>query len=82
MIDEKLELPDKARRSLSGLRDVLFDEIDLLRSEKITVKRAGTTAKLACALIDTARLEMMNAAVSLEYEDRKRKQLESLGTKV
>lgn len=45
-------------RTTSGLRGVLLDEIDTLRSGDTTEMRAHAIARLANATIATVRLEM------------------------
>jgi hypothetical protein len=45
-------------RTTSGLIDMLFSEIDLLRNGKSNPHRASALAKLAVQVINTARLEI------------------------
>lgn len=45
-------------RTTAGLRDILFDEIEGLRSGTSNPNRANSVAKLACGIIDSARLDM------------------------
>lgn len=46
------------QRTSKGLRDILFDEIDLLRSGESTPHRAHAVAKLASGIVETVSLEM------------------------
>ena len=45
-------------RTSQGLKSLLFDEIGLLRSGKITAARANGTARLAGQIVATAKLEI------------------------
>lgn len=47
-----------AKRTTQGLRDVLFDEIEELRSGKGEPAKAMAIAQLAKQIINTARIEM------------------------
>ena len=48
----------KTDRSASGLREVLFDQIDRLRAGEIKADEAKATAHLAKGIVDLTRLEM------------------------
>jgi hypothetical protein len=48
----------KTEMTSSGLRSVLFQEIDNLRSKKSTPQEAQAMARLATQIIGTARLEI------------------------
>lgn len=50
-----------AVRTSSGLCDVLFDELDNLRSGKSDFHRASSVAKLANQIIQTKQLEIIAA---------------------
>lgn len=71
MADEKnpLELPpidpkevcsDAVPVNMTGLRDALFDELNLLRGNKISVKRARVTSQLARRIIETVTLDLFS----------------------
>lgn len=45
-------------RNSAGLREVLFDEIDMIRSGVSTPARANAVAKLTSGLIDTVRMDI------------------------
>lgn len=45
-------------RTTHGLRDILFDEIDLMRSENADPKRALAVANLSKQIIGTAKVEL------------------------
>lgn len=47
-----------SKRTTQGLRDVLFDEIEELRSGKGEAAKAMAIAHLAKQIINTARIEM------------------------
>jgi hypothetical protein len=49
----------KTPRTISELRDMLFDELELLRGGKIAPLRARTTAALAFQIIDSVRVELL-----------------------
>lgn len=44
--------------TFAGLRDILFEEINLLRANKISVGRARVTSQLARRIIETVTLDM------------------------
>ncbi len=48
----------KLDRTTQGLRDILFDEIDMMRSDKADPTRALAVAKLARQIISTAEVEL------------------------
>jgi len=48
----------KQERTTKGIRDLLFDEIDLLRSGEITPQRAKVTAALIGQIVATSKLDM------------------------
>ncbi len=79
--NESMELPEGARRSTSGLRDTLFDELDMFRSGKTSPKHAQTVVNLARAIIDTSRLEIVNAALSMQIAEDARSERKMLGSK-
>lgn len=45
-------------RSAEGLRDALFDELNLLRTGETTTAHARALANIARLIIETARLEL------------------------
>jgi hypothetical protein len=45
-------------RSAEGLRDALFDELNLLRTGEATTAHARALANVARLIIETARLEL------------------------
>lgn len=54
----KHESSKKIQRSTAGLRNAIFDEIDLLRAGKITPARANAVARSVGSVVATVRLEM------------------------
>lgn len=48
----------KTLRTSAGLRDVLFDELDTLRSGESNASRANAVAKLAGGVMDTVKMEI------------------------
>lgn len=52
----KVLLP--VERSAEGLRDALFDELNLLRTGEATTAHARALANVARLIIETARLEL------------------------
>lgn len=48
----------KRQRTTETLRDILFDEIDAIRSEDGDPARARTVATLSREILSTARLEL------------------------
>jgi len=53
------ELPP-VERTAEGLRDALFDELNLLRAGKATTGHARAVANVARLIIECARLEIKN----------------------
>jgi len=55
-------MPKKTRaltiRTSRGLRDTLFDELDMLRNGESDPSRAAAVAKLAVQIINTAMIEV------------------------
>lgn len=49
---------EKVVRSSQGLRDMLFDELDRLRSGEVSPQRVNVLAKASSQIISTVRLEM------------------------
>lgn len=47
-----------AERTSSGLRAVLFEELDGLRNGVITSTRANAVAKIATTIVETVRMEL------------------------
>lgn len=64
-------------RSTSGLRNALFDELDLLRKGKITPQRANTFARGAIAIVGTARLELDYTKLNKGLAKDGKRQIES-----
>ena len=46
--------------TFSGLRDILFEELNLLRSGEITTARARVTSQLARRIIEAATLDLFS----------------------
>lgn len=49
---------EKVKRTSAGLREMLFEEIDLLRSGESDVQRANAIGKLASGVVETVRMEI------------------------
>lgn len=58
---------EKVTRSSKGLRDMLFDELDRLRSGEVSPARVNVLAKTTAQILSTVRLEvdLMKSAISL-----------------
>lgn len=71
----KILLP--IERSAEGLRDALFDELNLLRTGEATTNHARALANIARLIVETARLEVQQlkavqqAAQSLRLGSRR-----------
>lgn len=52
---------DIQAKNWAGLKDILFEEIDLLRTGQIQVSRARVTSQLSKRIIEMATLEMYAA---------------------
>lgn len=48
----------KTERTTQGLRDILFDELDLMRTPEGDPQRALSVANLAKQIINTAKVEL------------------------
>jgi len=53
-------------KSIPGLRDMLFDELDNFRRGRSTINRARTIVNFSREIIDTVRLEIINSALVIE----------------
>jgi hypothetical protein len=58
MTKKSTERLPPARRSTTGLRDALFDEIDRIRSGTGNLLEAGAIARLAQQIVNVTRVEM------------------------
>lgn len=59
MSKEKKECISKPRpHNFEGLRDILFDEINLLRSGEVSNSRARTVSQLARRIIEATTLDL------------------------
>jgi len=50
--------PTSTTRSSEGLRDTLFEEMDMLRAGHSTPLRASAVSKIAAQVIEAARLDL------------------------
>ncbi len=55
-------------RTAEGLRDALFDELNLLRTGETTTAHARALANVARLIIDTARLELQHVKALMEAD--------------
>jgi len=53
-----MPIKTKSNRTTQGLRDILFDEIELMRGENGDPTRAMAVANLSKQIINTAKVEM------------------------
>ena len=60
-------MADSVERSSSGLRDLLFDTIDRLRTGKVTVGEARAIAALAGQVVNTVHMEIAIANLRRDY---------------
>ena len=58
MTERSIERLPPARRSTTGLRDALFDEIDRIRAGAGNLLEAGAIARLAQQIVNVTRVEM------------------------
>lgn len=65
-------------RSAEGLRDSLFQELDLFRAGTVSVKEANTTVNIARAIIDSARLELLGVAIGQHAKQLQNKGVQGL----
>ena len=56
--DKGLKEIKETVKTIKGLRDVLFEELDKLRGGEIADQKAKLIARFAQTIIDSARLEM------------------------
>jgi hypothetical protein len=56
-------------RTSRGLRDTLFDELDLLRCGKSEPMRASAVAKLVVQIINTAMIEVHLRRTDLAFDE-------------
>jgi hypothetical protein len=58
-MSKEMSLPE-VKKTAEGLRDALFDEINLLRSNKTTPNRARAISQLARDVIDSLRVQIQH----------------------
>lgn len=58
MLGKKTKPVKVTPRSTAGLREVLFEELDCLRSGVSTVQHANAVAKLGASIIGTMQIEI------------------------
>jgi hypothetical protein len=58
-----------ARRSTTGLRDALFDEIDRIRAGTGNLLEAGAIARLAQQIVAVTRIEMEYALTAERFPE-------------
>lgn len=56
--NESTEPVSPTTRTSQGLRDMLFDEIDLLREGKSSAQRANAIGRLAAGVVDSVKMEL------------------------
>lgn len=66
---EAKKLPD-VPKTAEGLRDALFDEINLLRQNKTTPNRARAISQLARDVIDSIRVQIQHQRLMKEVGDK------------
>lgn len=74
----KTELP--VTKSTEGLRDALFDEINLIRSGKSNPQRAKAVAQMAARIIDSIRVQIQYGKMLQEQAKSDKKEF-LLGSK-
>jgi len=57
-------------KTAEDLRDILFEEIDLLRSGKISAQRSRATANLARQVIESIRVQVQFGKLLTEMKGR------------
>ena len=55
---KKEVISDPQEANFIGLRNILFDELNLLRSGKISIQRAKTVSQLSRRIIEAATLDL------------------------
>jgi hypothetical protein len=53
-------------RSMDGIRDTLFEELELLRAGKIEHKRAATTSSVCITIIKSVEVQMKFESMKLD----------------
>jgi hypothetical protein len=69
------DLPIQIPKTIEGLREALFDEINLVRSGKGDLQRARAVAQLASQAIDSIRVQIQYGRMLLANQDEKPIQL-------
>lgn len=69
MTKKKQKIEFRTTRTSRGLRDCLFEELDLLRNGKSEPQRAASVAKLAVQIINTAMIEVHLCRTDLSLGD-------------
>lgn len=76
-VSKELEYLKPIPKTAEGLRDALFEEINLLRAGKSTPQKARVVANLASQIIDSMRVQIQHGRMLLEVDRRKPMQLGS-----
>lgn len=63
----EIEIP----KTIEGLREALFDEINLLRNGKGNLQRARAVAQLSAQTIDSIRVQIQYGRLMLANKDEK-----------
>ncbi len=58
-------------KTAEGLRDALFDELNLLRRGGTTPQKARVTAQLAAQIIDSIRVQIQHQRLLVQMKDGK-----------
>lgn len=64
-MEKKSETPPPlppVKRTAEGIRDALFDELNLLRAGKVSTSHARAVSNLARNIIEAAKLELVHIA--------------------
>ena len=64
-------------KTAEGLRDALFEEINLLRAGKTTPQKARVVANLASQIIDSMRVQIQHGRMLIDAHKHKPMQLGS-----
>ena len=61
--------PAVTPKTIEGLRDMLFKEMDDFRAGKSSIKRAQVIVNFSKEILNATRMELVNAAIQLDVKN-------------
>lgn len=73
---KRMKAMESVPKTIEGLRDALFDEINLLRSGQSSLQQARAVSQLAAQAIDSIRVQIQYGRLLLEQKDANAKPIQ------